>query len=228
MRGIYHSSLAIEAFLERYPVKMAATGDNVYFQGKATGTFSELLQEGHGRLPTVHEFQAAYMQLQPKHVQQQLGCYNRMSWMYVGLVRDYHAGALLVEHPDVVHVFWSPLLDADGGVDYIICVNKRYAAVHVQTSDPHQWRQLKERRKSHVSKGFPFHLDLIVPQQMHVKGNVWLCRPEDIQQLASYVAAEGSRRPADARIWGILGLRPLELSEDLGDLMHAKQQDLDL
>jgi hypothetical protein len=228
MRGIYHSSLAIEAFLERYPVKTPPIGANVYFEGKATEMFSELLYTGPGRLPTVHEFQAAYMKRQTQAMQEDPRCYDRMAWQYIGLIRDYHAGALLVECPEITHVFWSPLLDVDGGVDYIIATNRRYAALHVRTDDPHDWRHAKDRRKSAVLLAFPYHVDLIVERWAHTKGNIWLCRPEDVQHMATVVAVEGAHRPAEDRIWGELGLRPLELSEDLGNLIYGKQEDLDV
>lgn len=209
MRGIYHRSTAIEAFLERYPVPITPAGANVYFHGKATEVFEDLLQEGPGQPPTVKEFVDAYWQQQSANLLEHPGATNRMIWLYIGLIRDYHVGALLVECPRISHVFWHSTLDADGGVDYILCINRRYGALHVRTDDPLGWTCRKQQRKSAVQAFFPYHVDLIVPRQAHTKGNVWLCRSSDVERLAQQVGREGARRPVETRVWEILKMHPI-------------------
>jgi len=208
VRGVYHSSWLIESFLSHFPTKCPSGEiDNLYyFTRPGCAIFAELVKDGPGRPPTAQEFIDAYMKIQTADADT-APRRNRMQQIYIGLMRDYHAGALLVECQDVDHVYWSEVLDADGGIDYIIGAKGRYAAVkvHPGLGDPSEWMRTKANRKKRLEGMFPNCLGLGATRDI-CKGGIYLVSGISVKQLVSEIMEHGVPRPRDSRSWNFLSL----------------------
>lgn len=212
MRGVFHRAAGIEAFLRGNPVRWPyGCKDNSRFKGKGAKVFYDLLIDKPGAPPTCSEYQERYMADQDEQTRANEACWGRMVIQYMGFMRDYHAGSMLVENPNISSVWSNYVLDADWGIDYIVCSRGRYAAIHVGPGrgDPNGWAAVKERRKSGVAEPFPCHFDLNADPTCKV-GGVYLVTAKAVCELQGRVAENGLLRPDLYGAWERMGSRKIE------------------
>ncbi len=204
MRGVYHSSRGIETFLRQNPVaypRRDEINNLARFTGKGTQVFWEMLLDGPGRPPTNEEFVARYMSIQRAEDDTSPNR-ARMRQLYIGFMRDYHAGSMLLEHPLIDHVFFDPVLDADCGIDYITASQGGYSGIRVLSpgKDKFGWDKMKGARKAHLRGMFSPVYPLQAASYASV-GGVCLCRREDVDDVQKKTAENGAHRQEHDRLW---------------------------